>query len=193
MFDLNYYNKIIHKNRIEEFIKSYGFIPIQDFSPIDGICYNDLTVNKVKKLLKINIENKKKIVFWEKISDFDYGKAIKYMKSLKNKHVSNLKKKIEQIFELQNWYYKTTELNNSNNYFIIHYDSIMAYPVLNVNTIHLSKLFDNDIECSCCLERECDIIICFKCYNLICQKCNILLDLKCSVCKTKCQDISMLF
>ena len=44
MFDLHYYNKTLHKIEFEELIKEKGLIPIEDLSPIYGLCYNEKTI-----------------------------------------------------------------------------------------------------------------------------------------------------
>ena len=74
MFDLQYYNKTLHKIEFENIIKERGLIPIEDLSPIYGICYNEETIKKVDQLLKIDKDYVNKIVFWKLLNDIDETK-----------------------------------------------------------------------------------------------------------------------
>ena len=76
MFDLQYYNKTLHKIEFENIIKEKGLIPIEDLSPIYGICYNENTIKKVDKLLKIDKDYANKIVFWKLLNDIDFTWSI---------------------------------------------------------------------------------------------------------------------
>ena len=124
MFDLQYYNKTLHKIEFENIIKEKGLIPIEDLSPIYGICYNEETIKKVDKLLKIDKEYVNKIVFWKLLNDIDETKIKQKLKE-RNAYVRNENKELLKLLEnFQNNFHNSRHPN----FAYIQYNERIAYP-----------------------------------------------------------------
>ena len=124
MFDLQYYNKTLHKIEFENIIKERGLIPIEDLSPIYGICYNEETIKKVDKLLKIDKDYVNKIVFWKLLNDIDETKIKQKLKE-RNAYVRNENKELLKLLEnFQNNFHESRH----SNFAYIQYNERIAYP-----------------------------------------------------------------
>ena len=189
MFDLKYYNKTLHKIEFEKLIKSKGLIPIEDLSPLGGLCYNQETINKTKKLLNLD---KNKIVFWKLINEIDKNKIKENLIKNDNENFYNidyknfLKSENNELLKLIDNFQKKYDNSKHSNFAYIQYNDKIAVPFdisYNVLKIPLFKLIDNDIECSICLEIDNFKYTCMYCYTIVCKKCNNLLKSECSICK----------
>jgi len=183
MFDLQYYNKTLHKIEFENIIKERGLIPIEDLSPIYGICYNETTIKKVDKMLKINKDYVNKIVFWKLLNDIDETKIKQKLKE-RNAYVRNENKELLKLLEnFQNNFHESRHPN----FAYIQYNERIAYPfdiTYNTRKIDFNKLIDNDIECSVCLEIDNYRFTCCSCCTIICKSCHKKLDSLCPICNT---------
>lgn len=184
MFDLQYYNKTLHKIEFENIIKEKGLIPIEDLSPIYGICYNENTIKKVNKLLKIDKNYANKIVFWKLLNDIDETKIKQKIKE-RNAYVKNENKELLKLLEnFQNNFHNSRHPN----FAYIQYNERIAYPfdiTYNTRKIDFNKLIDNDIECSVCLEIDNYRFTCCSCCTIICKSCHKDVEGICPICKNK--------
>lgn len=182
MFDLQYYNKTLHKIEFEKLIKERGLIPIEDLSPIYGICYNEATIKKVDKLLKIDPDYADKIIFWKLLNDIDETKIIQKLKS-RNAYVKSENKELFKLLEnFQNNFHNSTH----SNFAYIQYNERIAYPfdiTYNTRKIDLSKIIENDIECVVCLEIDNSRFTCSSCCTIVCKSCHKSLESICPICK----------
>ena len=181
MFDLQYYNKTLHKIEFENIIKEKGLIPIEDLSPIYGICYNENTIKKVDKLLKIDKDYANKIVFWKLLNDIDETKIKQKIKE-RNAYVKNENKELLQLLEnFQNNFHNSRHPN----FAYIQYNERIAYPfdiTYNTRKIDFNKLIDNDIECSICFEIDNYRFTCCCCCTIICKLCHKDVKGICPIC-----------
>ena len=184
MFDLQYYNKTLHKIEFENIIKEKGLIPIEDLSPIYGICYNENTIKKVDKLLKIDKDYANKIVFWKLLNDIDETKIKQKLKE-RNAYVRNENKELLKLLEnFQNNFHNSRHPN----FAYIQYNERIAYPfdiTYNTRKIDFNKLIDNDMECSVCLEIDNYRFTCCSCCAIICKSCNKDVEGICQICENK--------
>ncbi len=181
MFDLQYYNKTLHKIEFENIIKEKGLIPIEDLSPIYGICYNEETIKKVDKLLKIDKNYANKIVFWKLLNDIDETKIKQKLKE-RNAYVRNENKELLKLLEnFQNNFHDSKHPN----FAYIQYNERIAYPfdiTYNTRKIDFNKLIDNDMECSVCLEIDNYRFTCCNCCTIICKSCHKDVKGICPIC-----------
>ena len=184
MFDLHYYNKTLHKIEFEELIKEKGLIPIEDLSPIYGLCYNEKTIIQVNKLLKIDENYANKIVFWKLLNDIDENEIKKKLK-VRNAYIKTENKELLKLLEN---FHNNFHNSKHSNFAYIQYNEKIAYPfdiTYNTRKIDLNKIIENDIECSVCLETDNYRFTCNNCYTVICKKCYKDVESLCPICRKK--------
>jgi hypothetical protein len=184
MFDLKYYNKTLHKLEFEQFIKKKGLIPIEDLSPIYGICYNKHTINKVNKLLNIDKNYINKILFWKLLNEINEEIIIKNIYS----NNSYIKSENKDLLKIINNFKNNFHDYKHSNFAYIQLNDKIAYPFdisYNTKKINLNKILDNDIECSVCLDIDNNRYTCQNCCTIICTECHKNINSLCPICNNK--------
>lgn len=184
MFDLEYYNNIVHEKEFSDYIQSFGYIPMKG-SP------HDLSIKEWKNLNhNMDMDMLRKIVLWKPIRDIHIDEYLYILLKFE-------KDKIRIIENLNNLQYlkkiKDAVYNNDyyqhNKYAVIQTFNQTVGPISysymdTKQDLHKLLLYaeGNGAECSICLEAKNNRLSCPRCHTITCVKCRKRMKNRCPVC-----------
>lgn len=180
MFNLEYYNHIIHEIKFENYIKSFGY------KPIKGSIHDDY-IRKWKNLN--NGLEQSKVILWKPMREIDIYRYLHILIQYETNNIT-IKENIKNLKYLENMidvvysseYYKHTM------YAVIQTHNQTVGPIsynYRDSKQDLHKILceeGNNTECSICLETKYNRLSCRECHTITCIKCRKKMKNKCPVC-----------